>query len=133
MSMKVMAKASPRRAPSMCATPVIGRTRFEVDGEDVGGDGAQGQVGIGRVAGVEGDEVARIGARHRRDGPMVAVEAIRVLDAARALLAELDPARPAHVGHVGISRLANGDEPDGERASVTPHRGPPLCVVPVAG
>jgi hypothetical protein len=90
----------------------------EVDGREVIGVGFKVEVGVQRIAGMEHDEVARIGPGDRLDGRMVAVEAVRVVGAMGARLLDLDDGLPLDVGRVGARRSARehdaGDRGNGQ-------------------
>ena len=78
--------------------------QVEIEGGHVVRGRIQRQVAVERVPGLEHDVIARIGARHRRNRRMVAVEAVGVVGAMGAFLGDDHPVLPGDVGGVGQGR-----------------------------
>jgi hypothetical protein len=63
----------------------------QVDRPEVLGDGSHGELRIEGIARLEQDELPRLGSPNRLDRWVIAVEAVGVVDAVRALLLDVDP------------------------------------------
>lgn len=76
----------------------------QVHGQTVIGDRFQCQIAVQRIARLEDDEIARICAGHRRDRRVIAVEAIRIVDAVLPGLGDDNLGFPGLVRGVGQRR-----------------------------
>jgi hypothetical protein len=78
--------------------------QVEVDSRHVVGNRVESQVAVQRVARLEHDVIARLGAKHGLYGRVIAVEAVRIVLAVGARLGHDHRALPALIAGVGERR-----------------------------